>query len=470
MTSLPIKSKIRGEIKGFLQIAVPLVSAQVAQSATGFADSIMMGHLGAEILAAGGLAALTFQMFLGIVSGVVMGVSPLVAEAFGAGHKKRVGLIARQGMVLSIILSIPTMLMVGGFDSLMGKLGQSPTTVTLANQYLDIILWGFFPALGFAMLRGVLSGISQAAPVMIIVIGGTFINILGNYILGFGKFGFPRMELAGLGLSSAVSLWLMFLALVFYIMGHKQLQTYRIFADLCRFKPQVQLPVRLPMIRKLVAIGVPMAIAIAFEFGLFVVVTYLMGVLGTDVLAAHQIVLQTIMIIFMVPLGMSYATTARVGQWLGQQNIGSAKHSGYVSISMAAIFMAFTGVMLFTYPEQIIGLYVDVNNPENANIVKIATSILTVAAFVQVFDGVQKTTMGALYGLQDTRIPMLLNIAVFWGIGLTTGYLLGFQFGLGGVGLWIGQSIGVTVASGVFMWRFRKLTGSFGLIKQKSKI
>ena len=453
MTSISIKSNIRNEIQGYLRLAVPLASAQVAQSATGFADSIMMGHLGAEILASGGLAALTFQMFLAVATGVVMGVTPLIAEAFGAGHKTRVEQIARQGMLFSLVLSIPVMLMVGSLDSLMGKLGQSPTTVTLANQYLDIILWGFFPALGFGMLRGVLSALSQARPVMVIMIGGTIVNITGNYILGFGKFGFPRMELAGFGLSSAISLWLMFLALVVYIMGNKQLQTYRMFADLHRVRPRI--------LRELVVIGAPMGIAVAFEYGLFTVVSFLMGILGTDILAAHQIVLQTGIVIFMVPLGMSYATTARVGQWLGQKNIGGIKQSWLVSISIAAVFMGLTGIMLLTYPEKVIGLYLDVNDPENANILKITTSILTVAALVQVFDGVQKTTMGALYGLQDTRIPMLLNIAVFWGVGLTTGYLLGFHFGFGGVGLWIGQSIGVAFAAGIFIWRFRKLIAGF---------
>ena len=450
MTSISIKSNIRSEIKGYLQLAVPLASAQVAQSATGFADSIMMGHLGAEILGSGGLAALTFQMFLGVATGVVMGVSPLIAEAFGQGSKTRIEQIARQGMVLSIILSIPIMLIVGSLDSFMGKLGQSPTTVTLANNYLDMILWGFLPALAFAMLRGVLSGVSQARPVMVIMIGGTVLNITGNYILGFGRFGFPRMELAGFGLSSAISLWVMFLALVLYIMLNKHLQTYGMFADLHRVRPRI--------LWELIAIGAPMGVAIAFEFGLFTVVTFLMGILGTDILAAHQVVFQTIMIIFMVPLGMSYATTARVGQWLGQKDIGGAKRSWYISILIAAVFMAITGVMLLTHPEQVISLYLDVNDPENANILRIATSILTVAALVQVFDGVQKTTMGALYGLQDTRVPMLLNIAVFWGVGLTSGYLLGFHFGFGGVGLWVGQSIGVAVAAGVFIWRFRKLT------------
>ena len=450
MTSIFIKSNIRNEIRGYLQLAIPLASSQVAQSATGFADSIMMGHLGPEILAAGGLAALTFQMFLAVATGVVMGVTPLIAEAFGAGQKTRIEQVGRQGMLLTLILSLPIMLLTGSLDTFMGKLGQSPSTVNLANQYLDMILWGFFPALGFGMLRGFLSAVSQARPVMTIMIAGTVVNITGNYILGFGKFGFPRMELAGFGLSSAASLWLMFVALVVYIMLHKKLQNYRIFADLHRVRPRI--------LWQLVLIGAPMGVAIAFEYGLFTVVSYLMGTLGTDILAAHQIVLQSGMVLYMVPLGMSYATTARVGQWLGQKNIGGAKQSWYVSISLAAVLMGLTAIVLLTNPEKVIGLYLDVNNPDNANILRIATSILTVGALIQVFDGIQKTTMGALYGLQDTHIPMLLNIAVFWGVGLTSGYLLGFQFGFGGVGLWIGQFIGVAVAAGVFTVRFRQLT------------
>ncbi len=450
MTSISIKSNTRKEIQGFLQLAIPLASAQVAQSATGFVDTVMMGRLGQESLAAGGLAALTFQMLMNAAGGVVMSVSPLVAEAYGAGRKTRVEQVARQGVWLSLILSIPMMLLIGHLDTFMGQLGQAPTTVTLANQYLDVMLWGFFPALGFAMLRGVVSGLSQARPVMMIVIGGTFFNIIGNYVLGFGKFGFPRMELAGLALSSALSLWVMFVALVVYMIKHKQLKSYRIFADLHRVRPRI--------LWELVVVGVPMGVAIALEYGLFTVVTYLMGVLGTDVLAAHQIVLQTTIVIFMVPLGMSYATTARVGQWLGQQNIEGAKRAGYVSISIAAMFMLLTGIVLFTHPKQVIGLYLDIQNPENIKVLTVAVPMLTIAAIAQIFDGVQKTTMGALYGLQDTRLPMLLNLPVLWGIGLTSGYLLGFYFDFGGVGLWVGQSIGIAIAAGVFVWRFRKLT------------
>ncbi len=445
-----IKSNIRTEIREFLQLAVPLASAQVAQSATGFADTVMMGALGQETLAAGGLASLTFVMLMNTGGGVVMGVSPIVAEAYGAGRKTRIEQVTSQGLWLSLLLAIPMMFLIGHLDSFMSQLGQAQTTVVLANTYLDIILWGLIPALGFAMLRGVVSGLSQARPVMIIVIVGTLFNIVGNYVLGFGKFGFPRMELAGLALASVLSLWGMFLALVVYTFKHQQLKTYRFFQDLHRLKPGI--------LRELVWIGVPIGVSVALESGLFTVVTYLMGVLGVDVLAAHQIVLQTIIVIFMVPLGMSFATTARVAQWLGQQNLEAARRSGYISIAVAAVFMALTAIALLTHPQQVIGLYLDIRNPENANVVKLAMPMLTISALAQLLDGVQKTAMGALYGLQDTRVPMLLSLPTFWGVGLTTGYFLGFHLGLGGVGLWIGQSIGVAIAAGVFVWRFYKLT------------
>jgi MATE family multidrug resistance protein len=450
MTSMLIKSNIRTEIREFLQLAVPLASAQVAQSATGFADTVMMGALGQETLAAGGLASLTFVMLMNTGGGVVMGVSPIVAEAYGAGRKTRIEQVTSQGLWLSLLLAIPMMFLIGHLDSFMSQLGQAQTTVVLANTYLDIILWGLIPALGFAMLRGVVSGLSQARPVMIIVIVGTLFNIVGNYVLGFGKFGFPRMELAGLALASVLSLWGMFLALVVYTFKHQQLKTYRFFQDLHRLKPGI--------LRELVWIGVPIGVSVALESGLFTVVTYLMGVLGVDVLAAHQIVLQTIIVIFMVPLGMSFATTARVAQWLGQQNLEAARRSGYISIAVAAVFMALTAIALLTHPQQVIGLYLDIRNPENANVVKLAMPMLTISALAQLLDGVQKTAMGALYGLQDTRVPMLLSLPTFWGVGLTTGYFLGFHVGLGGVGLWIGQSIGVAIAAGVFVWRFYKLT------------
>lgn len=445
-----MQPNVQIELRGFLRLAIPLASAQVAQSATGFVDTLIMGRLGQETLAAGGLAAITFTALLNAVGGVVVGVSPLVAQAYGAGCKARIQQIARQGLWLSLILAIPVMILLGNIDVLLRQFGQQATTVALAKTYLDIMLWGLFPALAFAMLRSVVSALSHARPIMAIVVGGTLFNIAGNYVLGFGKFGFPAMGLRGLALASILSLWGMFLSLVAYILQHKELKTYRLFQNLHQLKLQT--------FGELVLVGAPIGVSAALETGLFTVVTYLMGALGTEVLAAHQIVLQTIIVIFMVPLGMSFATTVRVGQWSGKQNLAAARQAGYVGISSGVVFMIVMAIALLVFPAQVIGLYIDVRAPENATLLTAVMPMLTIAAVAQILDSVQKTASGALYGLNDTRVPMLISLCSFWGVGLTSGYLLGFHFGLGGAGLWLGQSIGVAIAAGVFVWRFRQLS------------
>jgi len=245
-----------------------------------------------------------------------------------------------------------------------------------------------------------------------------------------------------------LSHWMMLLALIIYIFKSTQLRIYQ-FENLLQFEPKIM--------RELVGIGLPIAASFAFEVGLFSTTTYLMGILGTEVLAAHQIVFQTIVVVFMVPLGMSFATTIRVGQWNGQQNITGIRRAANVGICLGATFMSIMAIALLMFPQQIIALYIDIHNPENARVVSLATSMLSVAALSQILDGVQTTAAGALRGLKDTRIPMLLSFFAFWGVGLVSGYLLGFHFGFGGVGLWLGQLIGVAVAAGFFIWRLRKL-------------
>ncbi|MEM7714921.1 MAG: MATE family efflux transporter [Cyanobacteria bacterium P01_A01_bin.68] len=443
---------IRKESKQFMQLAIPLVSAQITQSLTGFFDTIMMGRLGAETLAAGGLASLTFFALLNIATGIVSAVSPTIAQAYGAGHKTKIEKYARQGFWLVLLLSIPTMLAIGKLDSIMLQLGQAETTVNLANIYLDIILWAFFPALGFAMLRSVLSGLSHTRPIMFIVIVGTFFNIIGNYILGFGKFGFPRLELAGLAISSSLTFWGMFIALIVYMLKHPQLKIYRIFEQLHKFKPNI--------ILELSKIGVPIGIFIAFELGLFTTVTFLMGSLGTEVLAAHQIVFQTVIVTFMIPLGMSYATTARVGQWFGQKNLKGIKLSTYISIAIGLGITILLTILMLLFPRSVIGLYLNINDPANTEIINLALPMLTIASLSQILDAIQKITYGALQGIQDTQVPLLLSVPVLWGIGLTGGYILGFVFDWGGTGLWLGQSVGVGIVALLFLARFRyQVTG-----------
>ncbi len=443
------RSLLYSEVTAFLKLAMPLAGVQLSQAAIGFVDTLMMGRIGLETLAAGGLAALTFSVFLYTSSGMLMGVSPIVATAYGAGNKPEIERVVQQGCLLALCIAIPISFGIANFDVLMRQLGQAETTVVLGNTYLDIMVWGFFPALGFALLRSVVAAMSHTRIIMAIAIGGTIINIIGDYVLGFGKFGFPQLGIAGLALASILAIWVMFLALVGYILTQKELKTYQFFRQIYRVDRQT--------IASLLRVGIPIGVATALEIGLFAIVTYLMGSLGTEVLAAHQIVLQTIAITFMVPLAMSYAATIRVGQEIGQNGLIGATRAGYIGAAIGLGFMILMAAILLIFPRQIIGIFIDISDPRNTNVVTLATGLMTIAAISQILDGPQKIIMGALYGLQDTRIPMILSFLAFWGIGLASGYWLGFHTSLGGNGLWIGQSIGIAISAVMFFWRFHHL-------------
>lgn len=454
MTSIYGRSNLQTEIREFFKLAIPLVSAQVAQSATGFADTIMMGRLGADVLAAGGLSSITFLSLMATGAGMVMGTSPLVAEAFGAGKRSRIEQLASQSLWMAVFVSIPLMLLTADADAWMRRMGQPDLTVQLTNSYLDIMVWGLFPAIGFAALRSTVSALSQARPIMVIVVAGTGLNIAGNYVLGFGKFGFPRLEMAGLAIASVLSLWGMFLALAFYILQQRSLQEYRIFQTLHHFNPRI--------LKELAWVGIPIGLFTGLETGFFMVITLMMGRLGTTALAAHQVVFQTIVVAFMVPLGISFATTVRVGQALGRGDRRGIQQAVWVSMVVTSLCMVVLSIGFLLFPRQIIGIYLDVTDPNNAAVVAIAMPLLFVAAIAQVLDGFQKAVYGALQGLQDTQIPMLLNILGYWGVGISLGYWLGFHLEMGGVGLWIGQSVAIVTVAGLFTWRF------FHLLRRKT--
>ena len=443
-------SAIYREGKQLLNLAIPLASAQLAQALTGFVDTLMMGRLGASILAAGGLASITFMTLISIVGAVVMAVTPLIAEADGAGKKHQVKAIATQGFWLIGIITIPLCIIVANLDRFGVALGQNPTTVVLANTYLDIMVWACFPALGFMLLRAVASGLSHPRPIMLIVFWGTLFNITGNYILAFGKLGLPKLEIAGLAIASVLTWWGMFFALAIYLLRHPQLKSYSLFSQLNQFAPAT--------FSKLIKLGTPIGVFIALESGLFVVVSYLMGALGTETLAAHQIVLQTVVIIFMIPLGISYATTIAVGQALGKKDLLGIKQAAYLSIALGLLFNLAVAIGICLFPQFVIGLYLNLNEPDNLAVVNLAVPMLTIGVVALILDGMQKIVYGALQGLQDTKIPVILSIPAFWGIGLSLGYILGFKYNLGGVGLWIGQSVGLAIASFLFLIRFIQLT------------
>jgi MATE family multidrug resistance protein len=449
-TNTAAKSEVILESRAFLKLAVPLAIAQVAQFAVSFVDTIMMGHLGTASLAAGGLASATFQMSLTVVTGFVMSVGVLAAEAYGADQKHRLTGLARQGMWLCLLLAIPFMLLLSQMSTVFIFLQQPATVAKLAQHYYSGIAFGVLPALLFAMLRGYLSAFSLANVVTGVVAIGTVFNIACNYVLGFGKFGFPRLELLGLGIGSSLSLWLMFGLFSLYILRHPELNQYQFWRGWQHPNGQI--------LRQLVAVGLPISVTLVLELGMFTTLAFMAGSLGTEVLAAHQVAFQVIALIFMVPIGMSQAVTTRVGLWFGRGDILGARRAGFVAIASVAVFLGITAITLFACRPLLIGLFITGQDANSVRVVAIAMNLLLIASISQMLDGVQRVSMSALYGLQDTKVPMILSAIAFWAIGITSGYVLCFVAGWGVIGLWIGQYTGAAVASIIFVWRFYRLT------------
>lgn len=443
---MSIRSQISSEIRASLVLALPLAGAQMAQSAIAFVDTAMMGQLGSQTLAAGGLGAISFGALLIIGSGIVAAVSPLAAEAYGAGQTQKVGQVIRQGFGLTVLVALPIMVLIWNMRSLLTWLGQPQELLAQTELYLRAIVWGYLPGLGFAVLKDFASAISQPRAVIIITICSVPLNIVGNDVLMYGKFGLPALGLEGIGWSSTIVLWTMFLAIALYIRSQRQFRIYGIFQGFPQFDRS--------LIQELLHIGLPIGIIAFVETGLFTVTTLLIGQIGVAPLAAHQIALETAGVTFRIPLGIAFATTIRVGQLVGQNNLRGARFAGYVGIALGAAFMCSTAILFWTIPRPIVALFLDVQDPANARVVELAQVLLGVAATFQLFDGIQVIAAGALRGLKDTRIPMVIGIFAYWGIGLASGYGLGMVLGWGAVGLWWGLALGLAVAAGVLTWRF----------------
>jgi MATE family multidrug resistance protein len=444
------KSKLWADVRACLVLAFPLAGAQLAQTVTGFVDTVMMGWLGSEVIAAGGLGAVAFTSLLTLASAIVSAVSPLAAEAYGAGDSRKAGRVGRQGLWLALLLSLPLTALVLLGDQWLPWLGQQPQTIALTTPYLHAIAWGYLPGVAFAALRSFVAALSRPGAIITIVGLGTVINIVGNYSLMFGKFGLPQLGLAGIGLASALSFWSMLLLLIGYILSQPSLRSTGVLQHLrhCDSK----------MLRELVRVGLPIGGLVGVEVGLFTVSTFLVGQFGTVPLAAHQIALQSAAITFNVPLGVAFATTVLVGQRLGQADLRGARRAGLIGICIGGSFMVAMGLLFWLAPATVVGLYLDVNDPANAAVINLAKSLLGIAALFQLVDGIQVVAAGALRGLQDTRVPLLIGIAAYWCIGLTIGWFLSMKAGLGAIGLWWGWAIGLTVAAIVLTWRFTRLT------------
>jgi multidrug resistance protein, MATE family len=440
------KSELLSEGLESLQLIVPLIITQLCDTAINTVSAVMMGLLGTQSLAVGALGTITFSTSLYIVYGISSGVGSMAAAALGAGKTDQMGRVACQGLWLVAAMSIPVMLLTWHCDALLLLLGQSESNALLAKTYSRAIVWGFPAAVGILVLKDIASTIKQPRFVTTVMLIGLLLDIPANYILMFGKLGFPHLGLAGIGWASSLIFWVNFLATLAFLTFHPNCKHYQIFRQLHQFDREISM--------QIFQLGWPMGIHFGVEIALLNITTWLMGYLGTGMLAAHQIAIQTAEIFMAIPAAINCATMVRVGQLMGEKNSLGASRSASIGIILGAMFTFVVALIIWLFPDRIAAIYLDPHQPDNAVATQAAISLLNLTGYYQIAYGMQMIAVGALLGLQDTRIPMLINLLTFWGFGLGGGYLMGITLGWGGIGLWWGLILGPAVSAVILIWRF----------------
>lgn len=452
--STELKSELLTEARVSLESSVPLAVAQLAQIAIPVVNSVMMGLLGTQNLAAGALGVVTYITVLVVGVGILSAGGALAAEAFGAKNIDLLSRVTCQGLWLAAAISLPAMLLLWNYDAILPLLGQEESNVLLTKSYLHAMSWGLPAQVGFLFLKRIAAAIDFPQFGTVIIVVSFLLNLPVNYVLMFGYLGLPALGLAGIGWGSTLVFWVSFLASVIIFYFHPKSRDYKLFRYLHEFDKEVFV--------KIFLTGWPMGIQLVMEVGLFTVTAILMGNLGTTSLAAHEIALQTSEIFLAISSAISYTATARVGQMVGEKNYEGAMRATFVNLALSGLFSFVVAIGFEMFSKPIASLYLDINNPDNAVTISRATNFLRLAGVYQVFSSIQRIGMGALLGLQDTRVPMIINTLSFWAVGLGGGYLVGITLEWGGIGLWYGLIMAPAIASIILVVRFYLIAKKFG--------
>jgi MATE family, multidrug efflux pump len=445
------------ELTETLKLAVPIALTQLGQIAMMTTDLALIGRLGDAAVAAAALAHTIFFFSFTFGMGLVSAVAPLAAQAFGARNPRLVRRALRVGLWAALVMSLPMMALSLYGEQILLALGQAPVTAHLAQRYLLGLAWGVAPALGFLAIRGFMGAVNRPEPGLWITLAAIPANAVLVYLLIHGELGMPRLELLGAGIATTAVNFGMFFAGLWFVTRRRPFRKYHALGRIWR--------IDWVLMRRLIVIGAPISVSFLLEYGLFGAAGLLMGLISTTALAAHQIALQIAAILFMVPFGIGMAATVRVGHAVGGGNVPAAKRAGLVAAGLGVVFMsAMTlAVILGRFA---IGRFFFGEAAESAGVViELTAALLMVGATFFVADGIQTVAAGALRGMNDTRVPLLLAAISYWLIGFTTAYGLAFWAELGAIGVWIGLSCGTAVYAVLLILRFRWLADHLGLAR-----
>ncbi|RDZ27519.1 MATE family efflux transporter [Lysobacter silvisoli] len=436
-----VRRGLAGEIRTTAVLAAPLVAGHVSTGLIGFIDNVLAGHHSTTTLASVTIGTALWWLPMMVPIGTLLSVPPSVSQLDGAGRRGEIGALFRQALWLALGLGIALFAFLTFIPHALGPMGIAPEIVPGARDFLHGIRWGVFALTLFFCMRYLSEGLHWTLPTMVISAASLLVLLPIGYVLTFGKLGFPELGAGGLGIASAVMLWIEAAAFAVVLWRAKR------FADLKLFE-RFDLP-NWPTIRGLLATGLPIGVTVLMEGSLFIATALLIGRLGEVPAAAHQIAINLSALCFMVPMGLAEATTVRVGHALGRADLGGVRRAAAAGLAIVLATQLVSGIVLLSANDLLVSVYTD-----DVAVAGLAASLLLYAAAFQFPDGVQVLSAGALRGLQDTKVPMLLAAAAYWGVGMSLGAGLGLGLGWGPKGMWIGLIAGLTVAALLLSTRF----------------
>jgi len=423
------------ELGATFRLAWPLVVAQLAQMALSTTDVIMMGWLGPEPLAAGNLAVILVHPLAFFGVGLLTATAPMISQALGAGRYREVRRTVRPGLWIALLLSLFFVPVALAGGPILRLLGQQPDLTLLSAEYLVYAAWSIPAMMLIIPPRSLVSARGDTPVVLTITLFGVGLNALSNYGLMFGNFGLPDMGLAGAGVSTTLTAWTMFALMLGYITFHKRYRRYHVL--LRPLRPDWR------QFRDIWRIGTPIGLQFLAEIGVFALAALMMGWISVTALAAHAVALQLAAIAFMVPFGLSQATTIRVGLSYGRSDGAGVRRAGYASLAVSGGFSLVTCLAFILAPMAFVSLFLDPSDPANRESALLAASFLVIAGVFQFVDGWQVVSAAALRGLSDTRIPMIVAVTGYWFVGAPLGYFLAFPLDMNGAGIWWGLAAGL---------------------------
>jgi MATE family multidrug resistance protein len=434
------------QARGLLVLAAPLVANNLSIAGMGFADTVMAGRLGTADLAAVALGSMIWMVVFLFGLGVLMAMSPTAAHAVGSRRPAEVGLDVRQCLWLSQALALLGMLAMHNADAVLGSIGVDPTVIPLTSGYLQAMAWGLPAMYAYLSLRFMSEGVGWTRPIAYVAFTALVVNVTGNWVLMFGNLGFPRLGAVGCGAASALSMWTMLGFMAVYVRRQRRYREYGLFGRFDWPDPR--------RIGALLGLGLPIAVSVISEAGLFSAVGLLMGTLGASVVAAHQIAINFAASMFMIPLAIHSSLTIRVGHAVGRGDLALARRLGFIGIAMCGLFMLASAMVMFVFRDAIAGFYTT-----DADVRPLAAALLAMAMVFQVSDGLQVGAAGALRGYKDTRVPMLLNFGSYWGVAFPLAWYLGIVADRGPTAVWIGLIVGLTLTALTLNARFAIVSG-----------